>query len=369
MSIEAQGTPGAAGPPADSAGDGVWPAWRRAFALAMALVAVLIALALVWSTSSSLLVLFAGVLFAAFLDACARALKPVLPLAHVWRLSLVVAVLTLLSIWGLFVGALGLPAQVRSLVAIMDQQLAVLQQRLLAYGIEALGTDSPPTLSGLIPVNSQLFGHAQFAVGTATSFLASAIIVIFVGLLLAYDPRAYRESIVVFVRPARRERVRSVMNEMGRALRLWLVAQAVRMVIMGVATWAALYWLGLPGAVVLGLQAGLLNFIPYLGPILAGIPIGLVAMPLGVPMLVWAVGIYTVIQTIEGYIIGPLIQRSAANIPPAWTLIGIVLLGALFGTLGIALGMPLMAIGRIAAMRFYVEDWLGDRPAGEAEAH
>jgi predicted PurR-regulated permease PerM len=62
--------------------------------------------------------------------------------------------------------------------------------------------------------------------------------------------------------------------------------------------------------------------------------------------------------------VGPLIQRSAANIPPAWTLIGIVLLGALFGTLGIALGMPLMAITRIAAMRFYVEDWLGDRSGG-----
>ncbi|MCX5514694.1 AI-2E family transporter [Kaistia algarum] len=338
-----------------------WAGWRRAFALALALIAVAIGLALIGWTASSLLVLFAGVLFAAFLDACTRALRPILPIARVWRLSIVIAVLTVLSFWGILRGALGLPAQVRSLIVIMEQQLAYLQQRLLAYGIDFLGTDAPPTLSSLIPEHSQLFGHAQFAVGTATSALASAIIILFVGLLLAFDPKTYRESIVVFVPLARRERVRSVMDEMGRALRLWLVAQAVRMVLMGVAVWIALTLLGLPGAAVLGLQAGLLNFIPYLGPIIAGIPIGLVAMPLGLPMLLWAVGIYTVIQTIEGYIVGPLIQRSAANIPPAWTLIGIVLLGALFGTLGIALGMPLMAIARIAAIRFYVEDWLGDR--------
>lgn len=347
-------------PEAVSTEAGEWARWRRTFALALALIAVAIGIGLIGWTASSLLVLFAGVLFAAFLDACTRALRPILPIARVWRLSIVILVLTVLSFWGLLRGAIGLPAQVRSLIVIMEQQLAYLQERLLAYGIEFLGTDKP-TLSSLIPEHSQLFGHAQFAVGTATSVLASTIIIVFVGLLLAFDPKIYRESIVVFVPIARRERVRSVMDEMGRALRLWLVAQAVRMVLMGVAVWIALTLLGLPGAVVLGLQAGLLNFIPYLGPILAGIPIGLVAMPLGLPMLLWAVGIYTVIQTIEGYIVGPLIQRSAANIPPAWTLIGIVLLGALFGTLGIALGMPLMAIARIAAIRFYVEDWLGDR--------
>jgi predicted PurR-regulated permease PerM len=340
--------------------------WRSYFTLAAAVIALLIALALIGFTANSLFVLFAGVLFAAFLDACTRALAPVLPLPRAWRLSILIAVLTLLSLWGLLRGALGLPAQVRSLVAIMEQQLAVLQQRLLVYGIEFLGTDQPPTLSSLIPEHSQLFGHAQFAVGTATSFLAGAIIVIFVGLLLAFDPAAYRESIVLLAPPRRRERVRSVMDEMGKALRYWLLAQAVRMVLMGVAVWIALYALGLPGAFVLGLQAGLLNFIPYLGPIVAGIPIGLVAMPLGVPMLLWAVGIYTVIQTIEGYIIGPLIQRRAAHVPPAFTLVGLVLLGALFGVMGIALAMPVMAIGRIALMRFYVEDWLGDHSAAPA---
>ncbi len=103
------------------------------------------------------------------------------------------------------------------------------------------------------------------------------------------------------------------------------------------------------------------NFVPYLGPILAGISVALVAMPLGIPMLLWAVGIYTAIQSIEGYVIGPLIQRRAVELPPAWTLVAIVLFGSLFGVLGIALALPLFAIGRIAVLRFYVEDWLEER--------
>jgi predicted PurR-regulated permease PerM len=78
-------------------------------------------------------------------------------------------------------------------------------------------------------------------------------------------------------------------------------------------------------------------------------------------MLIWSVGIYTVVQSIEGYIIGPLILRQAVEIPPAWILVAIVLLGSLFGVIGIALAVPLVAIGRVAVLRFYVEDCLQDK--------
>jgi predicted PurR-regulated permease PerM len=77
-------------------------------------------------------------------------------------------------------------------------------------------------------------------------------------------------------------------------------------------------------------------------------------------MIFWAVGIYTVIQSIEGYVIGPLIHRRAVEVPAAWTLVAIVLFGALFGVMGIALAMPLFAVGRVAVLRLYVEDQLGD---------
>ncbi len=183
----------------------------------------------------------------------------------------------------------------------------------------------------------------------------------FLGLLFSFDPKAYRDGAVLLVKPTSRDRVRSVLDEMGSVLRSWLVGQLIRIVLMTAFVWLALYLLGLPGAFLLGVQAGVSNFVPYLGPILAGIPVALVAMPLGIPMLLWAVGIYTAIQSIEGYVIGPLIQRRAVELPPAWTLVAIVLFGSLFGVLGIALALPLFAIGRIAVLRFYVEDWLEER--------
>ncbi|MGN6461862.1 MAG: AI-2E family transporter, partial [Pseudolabrys sp.] len=116
----------------------------------------------------------------------------------------------------------------------------------------------------------------------------------------------------------------------------------------------------LPSPFLMGLQAGVSNFVPYFGPIIAAIPIGLVAMPYGNSVLIWAVVLYTIVQSIEGYVIGPLIQRRAVEIPPAWTLVALVLLGALFGVLGIALAMPLVAVARIAVVRFYVEGYLED---------
>jgi len=75
------------------------------------------------------------------------------------------------------------------------------------------------------------------------------------------------------------------------------------------------------------------------------------------------------VQSIEGYIIGPLILRQAVEIPPAWILVAIVLLGSLFGVLGIALAVPLIAVGRVAILRFYVEDYLGDKPIERPEPH
>ena len=334
----------------------------RRFTLAAALTVLIVALGilLVWRTSSSLLIIFAGVLFASFLDACARALGPVIPIGRVWRLTLVILILTALIVLGAIWGVGKVPEQARLLIRVMDAQLDVLQQRLQSVGVELFGPDGDRDFSRWFPDHDKLFGHAQSAVGTASSVLANTLVIVFLGLLFSFDPPSYRDGVVLLVKPSSRDRVRAVLDEMGGVLRSWLVGQFIRIVLMAASVWLALYLLGLPGAFLLGAQAGLSNFVPYLGPILAAIPVGLVAMPLGPSMLIWAVGVYTAIQSIEGYVIGPLIQRQAVELPPAWTLVAIVLFGSLFGVMGIALAMPLFAIGRVAVLRLYVEDWLGD---------
>ena len=111
------------------------------------------------------------------------------------------------------------------------------------------------------------------------------------------------------------------------------------------------------------------NFIPYLGPLIAALPVALVAMPLGLSTAGLGDGdLLLRSRRIEGFVVAPLIQKGAVNVPPAWTLFAIVILGAMFGAMGVALAAPLLAIGRIAVLRFYVEDWLNDRPADEARA-
>jgi predicted PurR-regulated permease PerM len=339
---------------------GVEPGRRFTLAAALIVLSVVLGALLIWETSSSLLIIFAGVLFASFLDACARALGPIIPIGHAWRLTLVILILTALMVLSAIWGVAKLPDQARLLIRVMDAQLDVLQQYLQSFGVDLFGPDGGRDFSRWFPEHNKLFGHAQTAVGTASSFLANTLVIVFLGLLFAFDPQAYRDGVVLLVRPRSRERVRAVLDEMGSILRLWLVGQLIRIVLMTACVWLALYLLGLPGSFLLGAQAGLSNFVPYLGPILAAIPVGLVAMPLGLSMLIWAVGIYTVIQSIEGYVIGPLIQRQAVELPPAWALVAIVLFGSLFGVLGIALAMPLFAIGRVAVLRFYVADWLGD---------
>jgi predicted PurR-regulated permease PerM len=334
---------------------------RSILTTGLALLATCVALFLVWQTVSSLLIVFAGVLFAAFLDAAARALAPVLPLNRTLRLTLVLLLLTALMGFGFAWGAGKLPEQTRLLLKVMDTQLDVLQKHLLTYGVDLLGPEwGQDFAQWLFSDQGRFLSHARLVLGGASTVLTGALVIAFLGILFAFDPSSYRESLVLLVKPSYRARTRAVMDEMGNVLRLWFVGQLIRIILMTLCVWVALYLIGLPGPFVLGLQAGLSNFIPYLGPIVAAIPIALVAMPLGGSLLIWAVVIYTIIQSVEGYVIGPLIQRQAVETPPAWTLVAIVLFGALFGVMGIALAMPLVAVGRVAILRFYVEDYLGD---------
>ena len=334
---------------------------QQYLATGLALLAICVTLFLAWQTVSSLLIIFAGVLFAAFLDAAARAIKPVIQLGRISRMTLVLLLLAAASGLGLVWGAGKLPEQTRLLLKVMDSQFDLLLRHLVTYGVDLLGPEwGRDFTQWLFSDQRRFFSHAQLVLGGASSFLTGLLVIVFLGILFAFDPESHRDSLVVLAKSSYRPRIRAVMNEMGRVLRLWFVGQVVRIALMTVCVWVTLYLLGLPGPFVLGLQAGLSNFIPYLGPILAAIPIALVAMPLGGSPLIWAVAIYTIIQSIEGYVIGPLIQRQAVEIPPAWTLVAIVMLGAMFGVMGIALAMPLVAVGRVAILRFYVEDYLGD---------
>ena len=336
-------------------------AWRSVLGPLLIVLAIAVGLALTWYNASSLLLLFAGILFAAFLDACIRGLGRFMPIARVWRFALVALVLACLSALAIAWGIAHLPEQARGLMRVMDAQIEILQGHLTPYGIDLFGPDGRQDLSNLIVDPGRLFGHVHRAVSGAYAVAINTIVIVCLGMFFAANPGGYREGTLTLLPVAWRARVRGVMDEMGLTLRSWLLGQLVRSAILAITLGIAFHLLGLPGASLLGLQAGVANFIPYLGPLIAAGPVALVAMPLGPSTLVWAMVIYFSIQTIEGFVFAPLIQRQAVNVPPAWTLLAIVIFGAMFGAMGIALATPLLAVGRIAVLRLYVEDWLQDR--------
>jgi predicted PurR-regulated permease PerM len=336
---------------------------HRPFALPLIVLAVAAGLAFAWYYATSLLLLFAGILFAAFLDACTRGLARVMPLSRTWRFALVALIFTGVAGFAIGWGLVRLPDQARLLMQVMNAQLDVLERQLALFGIDLFGPNGRQDLSQFIADPGRLFGHVQSAVSGAYVVVMNTVVIICLGLFFAAHPGAYRDGVLRLVPVTRRERVRDVTDEMGQMLRSWLLSQLARSIVVAVVLWLVLQVLGVPGAPLLGLQAGVANFVPYLGPLIAALPIALAAMPLGLSSLAWVMAIYFCIQTIEGFVVAPLIQKEAVDVPPAWTLFAIVLLGAMFGIMGVALAAPLLAVGRIAVLRFYIDDWLGDRAA------
>src|SRR5262245_14937857 len=156
---------------------------RSILATGLALLATCVALFLVWQTVSSLLIVFAGVLFAAFLDAAARALAPVLPIKRALRLTLVLLLLTALAGLGLAWGAAKLPEQTRLLLKVMDTQLDVLQKHLLTYGVDLLGPEwGQDFTQWLFSDQGRFIRHAQFVLGGASTLLTATLVIVFLGI-------------------------------------------------------------------------------------------------------------------------------------------------------------------------------------------
>ena len=330
-------------------------------ALPFVVLAVVTGLVLLWFVAPSLLLLFAGILFAALLDACTRGLGYVLPAPRRWRFALVAFLLgagaALVIGWGLA----RLPDQIQGLLAVMKIQLSVLEHELATFGIDLFGPEGRQDFSDFLADPGRLFGHVHSAVTGAYVVIMNTIVLVCLGLFFGASPAAYREGALILVAPAARPRIRAAMDEMGQVLRSWLLGQLLRSLVITVLVAAMLQIFGVPGALLLGLQGGVANFVPYLGPLFAAFPIALVAMPLGLPTLGWVMIGYFALQTVEGFVLAPLINKGVINVAPAWTLFAIVVFGALFGGMGIALAAPLVAVGRVAILRFYVEGWLGDR--------
>jgi predicted PurR-regulated permease PerM len=196
-----------------------------------------------------------------------------------------------------------------------------------------------------------------------SNFLEAVIIMVISGIYIAVQPRLYRDGLIRLFPPRAHARTAGIIDGIGEALRLWLLGQLIEMVVIGALSLFAVWLIGVPSPLALGLIAGIGEFIPYLGPILAAIPAVLVAITKSPETALWTIVAYLFIHQLEGQVIAPLIQRHMVAIPPAVMLIGIVTLTYLFGLIAIIFAAPIAVVVYAAINLVYMHDTLGERTA------
>ncbi len=320
----------------------------------------IIGLALLWYASDVLLLVFTAILLAVFLRGLGELLAEHSPLSSGWALGVVISLLLLvagLSAWLLAPAVAAQTDQLSQSLAQSFQQLGD-QLRRYEWGRQILA--EAPSL-GALTRKADLFSRVTGLFSTTLGVLANIILVAFIGLYLAIKPELYVRGTVRLFPPAKRARMRAVFAESGETLRHWLIGRFILMVLNGVLTALGLWMLGTPLALTLGILTGLLNFIPNIGPLIAGAPAVLIAWTQSPTQALYVFLLYLVLQNIDGYVLTPLVQQRTVSLPPALTILAQLLFGILAGTLGLLLATPLAAAALVFVKRLYLEDVLGDR--------
>jgi predicted PurR-regulated permease PerM len=236
-----------------------------------------------------------------------------------------------------------------------------------APGAAAPGAPAPaaPTAkpAGPSDLSSQLGAVTRYLfsfLSSTVAVLAGLLLILFTAIYIGAEPDLYYKGLLHLFPHEARPRAGEVLKAIGVTLRKWLVAQVIMMVVIGAIDAVGLSLLGVKAALALGLIAGLLEFIPMLGPILSAVPaiaMGFLDSPqkaLFVALLCWGV------QFLEGHILAPLLMKRGVDLPPVVTLIGLSLMAIVFGFLGMMVAVPVLAVVMVTVRMLYVEDVVGD---------
>jgi predicted PurR-regulated permease PerM len=314
----------------------------------------------VWQAAPVLLLVFAAILVAVLLFYLSALLQRWTHLSHPVALTLVIALLAVLAGLTAWLMAPQVARQARELAfalpEVLDRARATLGQYELMRELAAGLPSSGAMMSGA----SRLLSQAGVFFSGVLGAVANAAVITVVGIYLAAQPGLYMQGLVSLVPQPHRPRANQVLAELGNTLGQWLAGKALTMVIVGAVTAAGLSLIGVPLALVLGIIAGLLDFIPYLGPLIAGVPAVLFALAESPSLVLYVVLLFLGVQIAEGYLLLPLIEQKTVSLPPALLIVAQVLMGALFGLAGVALATPLAAVILVLVSMLYVHDVLGD---------
>jgi predicted PurR-regulated permease PerM len=330
-----------------------------------------------WHFAATLFLIFAGMLLGVALNAMTNMLGRVVRLPHSLRLTIVCLVLASLLSGVVFLGGATIAQQATALSDTIKSQLVGVKAFLERNGIDSSFFDignatstpsSTPATPGAAPaynlpsagaiassggaIISQTF---KLLLGTVNA-VGNFFIVLFLGLTFAAQPVVYRRGLL-FMAPARHQaRATAIVDRIGETLERWLMAQIITMIAVFAVTWIGLAIIGIQSSFILGIQAGLLAFIPTVGALIGGLIVVLASLASGWVAAISALVLFLGIHALESYILTPIIQRQALEIPPATLFAFQILLGVVFGIWGLALALPLMATVKVMIDHFKAKD-------------
>jgi predicted PurR-regulated permease PerM len=361
-----------------------WTRADQAWAISVGGIGVVLFTAMLvftWYFAATLLLIFTGMLLGVGLNALTGALGRRVHLPHPVRLAIVCVVLAVMLAGVAYLGGATIAEQASVLSKTIKSQISNVRSFLENHGIDTsvfdLGSAAPAvsTDAGATPAPSQA-SHGGLPGGAgalassggaivtqtfkllfgAISAVGNIFIVLFLGLAFAAQPGAYHDGLL-FLAPAKhRTRVTLIIDRISETLERWLIAQIVVMIAVGIVTWIGLAIIGIPGSFILGIQAGLLAFIPTVGAIIAGVVVVLASLASGWIPALSAFLLFMGVHAMESYVLTPILQRQALDIPPATLFAFQILLGVVFGIWGLALALPLVAIAKVMIDHFKTYD-------------
>jgi predicted PurR-regulated permease PerM len=302
-----------------------------------------------WYSRTAILLAFAGILLAIVLYGASRALADLTKLPRLVMLAVVVLTVALFFFLVFATAGPTLAQQIAQLARGIAAGATTLTKELASFADQAnllQNVDLVQLLSGFLSPWGIATGATSFAL-SIVGLVSAGLIVLFFGIYFAADPDTYVQLVARLAPEERRGATLQMMYETGDLLRRWLIGQGISMALIGSFTYVGLLILGVPIAFVLALFAGLAGFLPYLGPIIGAVPMVLVAGGESLDLALWVVGLYALIQFLESYLLTPLIQARAVSMPPAVVILSQLVLGAVFGILGLALATPIAAAATV----------------------
>jgi len=330
---------------------------KRVLVVVMIFVVVLF----LWNIATVLLMAFIGILVAIMLRGLANLTSRFLPISTNW--ALLVVFLILIALFGLFIWLVGsrIADQLAQFTEMIPTSKSRLEEMLRSH---TWGRYILSSFSGLeMGVDQQFKILAQLTstASTALAAIANLIVIVFTAIYFSINPAIYKKGIVALVPKNKSQRLQEVLEATAQTLRYWLLGQAGAMLAVAILTTLGLWLVGVPLALLLGIIAGLLNIVPFLGAIAGAVPGTLIALTQGWSTVLYALMVYFTVQQLEGNFITPMAQKQAIEMPPALIILAVVAFGLIFGMVGVIVASPLTVVVMVWIKMLYVQDVL-DRP-------